>query len=153
MDEVADEPRVVRIVLADDHRIVRGGLELVLDAEPDFEVVAQAGDIASARRCVTDQDPDVLVLDLHMPGGSALEAIPGIRSEAPQTEIVVLTMSDEPALVTQAMRTGARGYVLKEQATGDLVDAIRAVLAGRRYLSRSLADRLSADRIRRGSWD
>jgi two-component system, NarL family, response regulator NreC len=148
-----DQAGGVRIVLADDHRVVRDGLRLVLAAEPGFEVIAQVGDVASACRCVREHHPDVLLLDLNMPGGSALDAIPGLRSEAPDTHIVVLTMSDDPAYVSEAARAGAHGYVLKEQATSDLIDAIRAVLAGRRYLSRDLADRLSAERIRRGSWD
>ncbi len=153
MEKATDEAGVVRIVLADDHRMVRDGLRLVLDAEPGFEVVAQVGDIAAAQRSVRDHDPDVLLLDLNMPGGSTLEAIPGLRSEAPRTQIVVLTMSEDPTYVGLAARAGARGYVLKEQATGDLIAAIRAVLAGRRYVSRELADRLSEERIRRGSWD
>jgi two-component system response regulator NreC len=149
----AGSPAAVSIVLADDHQIVRTGLQVVLNAEPGFEVVAQAGDVKAAVRSVRSHHPDVLVLDLNMPGGSALEAIPAIRADAPGTQIVILTMRDEAAFVLEARRAGARGYVLKEQAASDLIDAIRAVSAGRTYVSRDLAGRVSAERIRRGGWD
>jgi two-component system response regulator NreC len=151
--EAAGSSNDVRIVLADDHLIVRAGLQVLLDAEPGFEVVAQVGDVRSVLRCVRDHHPDVLVLDLNMPGGSALDAIPEIRIDAPETQIVILTMRDEPGFVHEARRAGARGYVLKEQATGDLIEAIRAVAEGKTYVSRALAGRLSAERIRRGGWD
>lgn len=151
--EATGSPTAVRIVLADDHPIVRGGLQVLLDAEPGFEVIAQVGDVKSALRCVRHHHPDVLVLDLNMPGGSALDAIPELRADAPETQIVILTMRDEPTFVREAMRAGAHGYVLNEQATSDLIDAIRAVAAGGTYLSRDLAGRLSAERIRSRGWD
>ena len=88
-----------------------------------------------------------------MPGGSALDAIPELRADARETQIVILTMRDEPTFVREAMRAGAHGYVLKEQATSDLIDAIRAVAAGGTYLSRDLTGRLSAERIRSRGWD
>ena len=100
-------PTPIRIVLADDHAVVRSGLKLVLDNEPAFEVVAEASDVESARRYVRGHHPAVLVLDLNMPGGSSLEAIPAIREESPQTQIVVLTMQAEPAFARQALSTGA----------------------------------------------
>lgn len=152
-EKASGSPRTVRIVLADDHLMVRGGLKVILDAEADFEVVAQAGDVKSARRLVGEQQPDVLVLDLNMPGGSALNAIPELRSQAPMTQIVVLTMRDELSVVREARQAGAAGYVLKEQASDDLIKAIRAVVAGGTYMSRQLASRLSAERIRNGAWD
>jgi two-component system response regulator NreC len=151
--EATGSPGAVRIVLADDHQIVRVGLQALLDPQPGFEVVAQVGDVQSALRRVRDHHPDVIVLDLNMPGGSALEAIPEMRADAPETQIVILTMRDEPAFIHEARRSGARGYVLKEQATSDLIDAICAVAAGGTYVSRALAGRLSAERIRRGGWD
>jgi two-component system response regulator NreC len=151
--DATSSPAAVRIVLADDHQIVRAGLQVLLDAEPGFEVVAQVGDVASVLGCVRNHNPDVLVLDLNMPGGSALDAIPKIRADAPETQIVILTMRDEPGYIYEARRAGARGYVLKEQATSDLIAAIRAVAAGGTYVSRDLAGRLSAERIRRGAWD
>src|SRR5208283_2624005 len=88
---------VIRVVLADDHPVVRRGLRLLLDEEPEFEVVAEAGDVEEARRYVRGHHPNVLVLDLNMPGGSSLEAIPALREEFPDTHIVVLTMQQEPA--------------------------------------------------------
>jgi two-component system, NarL family, response regulator NreC len=93
----------IRIVLADDHEVVRSGLRLLLESEPDLEVVAEAGDVESARRYVRGHHPAVLVLDLNMPGGSALETIPDIREESPATQIVVLTAHREPALAREAL--------------------------------------------------
>src|ERR1039458_6175697 len=88
---------LIRIVLADDHAVVRSGLRMLLDSESDFEVVAEASDVEGAKRYVRGHHPAVLVLDLNMPGGSSLEAIPAIREESPDTQIVVLTMQQEPA--------------------------------------------------------
>ena len=145
--------RAVRVVLAEDHQVVRRGLQLVLDSEPDLRVVAQAGDVVSARALVRQHAPEVLVLDLTMPGGSSLEAIPALREEAPGTQIVVLTMEDDPALVRAARRAGALGYVLKESADADLVSAVRRAAAGEPYLNRQLAARLIAARTVEQGWD
>ena len=143
----------LNIVLADDHEVVRGGLKLLLETEPDFEVVAEAGDIDAARRCVCEHHPKVLVLDLNMPGKPVLDAIPGLRKEAPDTQIVVLTMRDDLAFVREAREAGALGYVLKEAAGSDLVDAIRRAAAGEQYINRRLAGRLVVERGRRSGWD
>src|SRR5580704_10928677 len=96
VDGAAAADRSIRIVLADDHTVVRSGLRMLLDSEADFEVVAEAGEVESARRYVRGHRPVVLVLDLNMPGGSSLEAIPVLRAESPGTQIVVLTMQQEP---------------------------------------------------------
>jgi two-component system response regulator NreC len=141
------QPRPLRIVLADDHQVVRRGLELVLGAEPDFIVVAAAGDIRSARAKAREHKPDVLVLDLNMPGGSVLEAIPKLRAELPATQIVVLTMEADTASVRAAREAGALGYVLKEAADSELADAVRRAAAGERYINRGLATKLVARRI------
>ena len=143
----------LRILLADDHGVVRRGLQLILDRESDFEVVAQVGDIGSVKRQIRELQPDVLLLDLNMPGGSVLEAIPGLRMEAPGTAIVVLTMRDEPAIARAVLDAGARGYVIREAADTELTLAIRQVAGGERYLNRRLAGRLLADDIRKGGWD
>jgi two-component system, NarL family, response regulator NreC len=143
----------VRIVLADDHQVVRRGLQLVLDGEPDFEVVAQAGDIESARRETLAHRPHVLLLDLNMPGGSAIELIPVLRAEAPETQIVVLTMQEDPGAARAARSAGALAYVLKEAADVELALAIRRAVVGEPYLNRDLAARLAAARTRSGSWD
>jgi two-component system response regulator NreC len=141
----ASEERLIRIVLADDHGVVRSGLRLLLDAEQDFEVVAEAGDADAARRRVLGQRPDVLVLDLNMPGGSSLETIPVVRQQSPQTQIVVLTMQQETAFAREALGAGALGYVLKEAADEELVEAVRRAAAGESYLNPRLGARIASE--------
>src|SRR6202035_4169372 len=135
----------IRIVLADDHAVVRSGLRLLLESESDFEVVAEAGDTAGAQRYVRGHHPTVLVLDLNMPGGSSLEAIPEIRKDCPNTQIVVLTMQQEPAFARHALSAGAIGYVLKEAADDELVEAVRRAVRGERYLSPRLGAGLASE--------
>jgi two-component system response regulator NreC len=131
----------IRLVIADDHAVVRAGLRMVLDAEPDLEVVAEAGEVDTARRMVGAHRPDVLVLDLNMPGPPSLAAIPEL---AQQTAIVVLTMQNDPAFARRALQDGAKGYVLKEAADAELVGAVRAAAEGRTYLNPELGARLAA---------
>jgi two-component system response regulator NreC len=145
MDEPDPQARAIRIVLADDHAVVRRGLELLLGAEPDFEVVATVGDVEAAVRSTRGHKPDVLVLDLNMPGGSSLEAIPKIREASPGTQIAVLTMQNEPAFARQALGSGALAYVLKEAADDELVEAVRRVAAGETYLNPQLGARMAAE--------
>jgi two-component system response regulator NreC len=140
----ADVTRKIRVVIADDHAVVRRGLRQVLDAADGFEVVAEASDLDAARRFVRGHHPDVLVLDLNMPGGSTLDAIPEIRAECPGTQIVVLTMQDEPAYARHALGAGALGYVLKEAAEAELVEAIRRAATGDTYLNPRLGARVAA---------
>ncbi|MCL2418802.1 MAG: response regulator transcription factor [Conexibacteraceae bacterium] len=135
----------IRIVIADDHAIVRRGLRQLLDSDEGFEVVAEAEDVESARRYLRGHHPDVLVLDLNMPGESSIEAIPGLRAEFPDTQIVVLTMQNEPAYARAALGAGVLGYVLKEAADAELVAAIRAAVAGERYLNPRLGAKLAAE--------
>jgi two-component system, NarL family, response regulator NreC len=135
----------IRVVIADDHAVVRRGLRQVLDIEDGFEVVAEASDLEGARRYVRGHRPDVLVLDLNMPGGSSLDGIPEIRAECPETQIVVLTMQDEPAFARRALGTGALGYVLKESAESEMVEAIRRAAAGDTYLNPRLGARVAAE--------
>jgi two-component system response regulator NreC len=137
--------RAIRIILADDHAVVRSGLRMLLDSEHDFEVVAEASNIDDARRYVRGHHPEVLVLDLNMPGGSSLQAIPSIREESPDTQIVVLTMQQEPAFAREALRAGALGYVLKEAADDELVQAVRLAAAGESYLNPKLGARIAAE--------
>jgi two-component system, NarL family, response regulator NreC len=134
----------ISVVIADDHSIVRRGLRDLLDAEGGFEVVAEAGDVEGARRYVRGHHPQVLVLDLNMAGESSLRSIPAMRAESPDTQIVVLTMQDEPAYARQALSAGALGYVLKEAADAELVDAVRAAAGGESYLNPRLGARLAA---------
>jgi two-component system response regulator NreC len=133
------------IVLADDHQVVRRGLRLILDAEDGFEVVDEAGDIETAARKVLAYRPTVLVLDLQMPGGSSLEAIPRLLERSPSTAVVILTMQDDPAFAREALRAGALGYVLKEAADAELVQAVRLAADRRTYLTPSLGARLAAE--------
>jgi two-component system, NarL family, response regulator NreC len=135
---------VTTIVLADDHTVVRNALRLLLDAEPGFEVVAEAGDVDTAVRYVRGHKPTVLILDLNMPGRSSLDAVPDIRAASPQTEIVVLTMQNEPAFARRALQAGVRGYVVKEAADAELVQAVRSAAAGDTYLQPALGARLAA---------
>jgi two-component system response regulator NreC len=135
----------IRLVLADDHAVVRSGLRMLLDSEPDFEVVAEASDVESAKRYVRGHHPKVLVLDLNMPGGSSLEAIPILRQESPDTQIVVLTMQQEPAFAREALGAGALGYVLKEAADDELVEAVRNAAAGESYLNPKLGARIASE--------
>jgi two-component system, NarL family, response regulator NreC len=131
----------IRVLLADDHTVVRTGLKLLLDAEEDMTVVAEAGEVDTTRRRVNGYKPDVLVLDLNMPGEPSLPAIPDLARE---TAVVVLTMQSDPAFARQALQSGALGYVLKEAADAELVEAVRAAAAGRTYLHPSLGARIAA---------
>jgi two-component system response regulator NreC len=127
--------RAATIVLADDHAVVRNGLRMLLEAEPDLEVVAEAGDLDSTRRYVGAHRPAVLVLDLNLPEGSSLPSIPELLERSPETAIVVLTMQNDPAFAREALRSGALGYVLKASAGVELVEAVRAAARGETYLN------------------
>jgi two-component system, NarL family, response regulator NreC len=140
----AGPPHRLRIVLADDHSVVRRGLRQVLEGE-GFEIVAEAADIETAREQVRELAPDVLLLDLNMPGGSSLDAVPLLRAEAPDTQIVILTMQSEPAYARRALSDGALGYVLKDAADVELIEAIRLASIGERYLNPRLGARVAAE--------
>ncbi len=135
----------IKIVIADDHAIVRRGLRQLLESEQGFEVVAEAEDVESARRYLRGHHPHVLVLDLNMPGEPSIEAIPKLRTEFPDTQIVVLTMQNEPAYARSALSAGVLGYVLKESADAELVLAIRAAVAGEHYLNPRLGAKVAAE--------
>jgi two-component system, NarL family, response regulator NreC len=139
----ADRSRTT-IVIADDHTVVRQGLRLLIDAEPSLQVVAEAGTVADAERLTRAHRPTVLVLDLNMHGESGLEAIPRLRADAPDTAIVVLTMQDDPGFARSALQSGALGFVLKEAADEELLEAIQLATAGETYLNPRLGARLAA---------
>jgi two-component system response regulator NreC len=143
--EPNDSPETIRVVIADDHAVVRRGLRQVLDDEDGVEVVAEAPDLTSARRYVRGHRPDVLVLDLNLPEGLSLDAIPEMRTEFPDTKIVVLTMQSEPAYARQALASGALGYVLKEAAESELVEAVRRAAQGDTYLNPRLGARVASE--------
>ena len=132
MNETAEaNAEQITVVLADDHELVRDGIRMVLEAEDDIRVVAQASDAESAARYVLGHKPTVLVLDLNMPGLPSLELIPKMLESSPGTSVIVVTMQNEPAFARQALRAGATGFVVKQSAAAELVSAVRSVLAGR----------------------
>jgi two-component system response regulator NreC len=135
----------ISIVLADDHTVVRRALRVLLQEEPGFEVVAEAEDAGGAVRYLRGHKPDVLILDLNMPGKPSLETIPEMREASPETSIVVLTMQQEPAFARQALQRGVLGYVLKEAADDELVQAVRKAAAGETYLQPALGAKLAAE--------
>jgi two-component system response regulator NreC len=134
----------IRVVIADDHAVVRSGLRMLLDSREDMEVVAEAGDVPTAMQVIRAHRPAVAVLDLNMPGGSSLEAIPALRQSTPQTAIVVLTMQDDPAFAREALQGGALGFVLKEAADEELLEAVKLAARGETYLNPRLGARLAA---------
>jgi two-component system response regulator NreC len=125
-------------VLADDHAVVRGALKALLEGQDDLEVVGEAADIASARAAVLELSPKVLILDVNMPDGLAVDALSGLREEAPRTEIVLLTMERDPTLARRALDSGARSYMLKDAAHLELIDAVRHAAEGREFLTPAL---------------
>ena len=135
----------VTIVVADDHHVVRSGLRLLLEVEDEFTVVAEAADADAALRTVLGHKPAVLVLDLNMPGDvTSLDAIPLVREKSPETSVVVLTMQEDPSFARAALQAGARGYVLKDSANTELVEAVRRAASGGTYLAPKLGAALAA---------
>jgi two-component system response regulator NreC len=145
-DADADAGRVITVMLADDHTVVRAGLRMLLDAEEGLAVVAEAGDIETVMRKVRGHRPRVLILDLNMPGEPSLPAIPRILQESPETRIVVLTMQNDPVFAREALGAGALGYVLKEAADTELVDAVRRAAENQMYVNPGLGARLARER-------
>jgi two-component system, NarL family, response regulator NreC len=135
---------VIRILVVDDHAVVRSGLKLLLSAEPDLEVVGEAGNARDAVFEVRAQKPDVVLLDVVMPGESGIEAVPKLLHESPETKVLVLSMQDDPNYVREAFAAGASGYVLKEAADAEVVDAIRQVAEGGSYVHPVLGARMVA---------
>jgi len=146
MTAPADSTPHLRLVLADDHRLVRSGLRMLLESVPGWQVVAEAGDGDAALHQVLDHRPDVLVLDLAMPGRPSLGLLPELERRAPGTRVVIVTMQSDPTLARAALAAGAAGYVLKEAADSELVQAIRAVANGRSYLDPTLGALVAAAR-------
>ena len=131
----------VTLLLADDHQVVRQGLRALLEAEPDFRVVGEASDGLEVPDLVERLKPNVLVVDLMMPGLNGLEVMRQVSRRTPQTRVVILSMHSNEAYVLEALRNGAAGYILKDSSAADLAHAVREVAAGRRYLSPPLSDR------------
>lgn len=128
----------ISVVLADDHNVIRTGLRAMLEAEDDLRVIGEAGDAAAARKLVRDRRPDVLVLDLQMPGADPSSDVPAMREAVPATRIVVLTMQSDPRRARELLQAGASGYVLKQAAERQLTAAIRAAAEGGSYIDPEL---------------
>jgi two-component system, NarL family, response regulator NreC len=130
-----DTARPIEVIIADDHSVVRDGIRTVLEREDgEFKIVAEAADVPSTIRAVRDHKPDLLTLDLTMPGGSSLAALPACFMAHPTLAVAILTMREDPEYARQALRAGARSYVLKEAEPAELLQAFRLAVAGGNYL-------------------
>ncbi len=138
------DPVAVRVLIVDDHALVRSALRLLLSAEDGFEVVGEAGDADEALLRARLLEPDVVLLDVVMPGRSGIEVASELRAMLPQTKVLMLSMQDDPTYVREAFGAGASGYVLKEAADSELVAAVREVARGGRYVHPELGARLAA---------
>lgn len=138
------EPKALRVLLADDHATVRHGLKLLVDAEADMKVVAEASDGSEAVKKARELKPDVVVMDISMPGMNGLAATRELKKVQPQTAIVTLTRHADDAYLQELLRAGASGYVLKRSAPTELLHAIRGAAAGGQYVDSSLTARLTA---------
>jgi len=137
----------IRVLVVDDHAVVRAGLRRVLEAEPDIDVVGEAETGERAIFEAIESKPDVIVMDVVMPGKSGIEATPEVLRAVPTTRVLVLSMQDDPRYVRAAFEAGARGYVLKEAADTEVVGAVRSVAAGERYVHPALGARLVAAEV------
>jgi two-component system, NarL family, response regulator NreC len=132
----------IRILIVDDHAVVRTGLRRVLDAEADLETVAEAPDADRAVFEAIEHKPDVVLMDVTMPGKSGIEGLPALLQAVPSVKVLMLSMQDDPRYVREAFEAGASGYVLKEAADSDVVGAVRTVAAGERYVHPTLGARM-----------
>jgi two-component system, NarL family, response regulator NreC len=134
----------IRVLVVDDHAVVRAGLRRVLDAEGDIETVGEAPNVDRAVFEALEVQPDVVLMDVVMPGKTGIEGMPALLQAVPEVKVLMLSMQDDPRYVREAFEAGASGYVLKEAADTDVVDAVRAVAAGERYVHPALGARLIA---------
>jgi DNA-binding NarL/FixJ family response regulator len=145
-----DDTGAVRVLIADDHGIVRSGLRLLLERQPDIEVVAEAADGAEARDLAVRERPDLAILDVRMPKLTGLQVTREIKRQAPEVAVLILSMHDDERYLFEALKAGASGYVLKTQADADLVEAIRAVERGEPFLTPAAQQALIKDVLERG---
>ena len=144
----------IRVVVVDDHAVVRSGIKLLLDRHDDIEVVGEAGNAQDAVFRVRELAPDVILLDLVMPGESGIEVLPKLLKEASEAKVLVLSMQDEPSYVREAFAAGASGYVLKEAADEEVVNAVREIAGGGSYVHPTLGARMvTADAAARAAAD
>jgi DNA-binding NarL/FixJ family response regulator len=137
-----DDTVSIRVLVVDDHAVVRTGLQRILNAEPDIETVGEAANAERAVFEAMEHKPDIVLMDVVMPGTSGIEIIPALQQAVPQAKVLLLSMQDDPRYLREAFAAGASGYVLKEAADTEVVDAIRAVAAGERYVHPALGARL-----------
>ena len=134
----------IRVLVVDDHAIVRSGLRRVLDAEPDIETVSEAENAERAVFEAMEHKPDIVLMDVVMPGKSGIEGLPALLQAVPSAQVLILSMQDDPRYVREAFEAGASGYVLEEAADTEVITAVRAVAAGERYVHPALGARLLA---------
>lgn len=146
--ETPTRDKKIRILLADDHTVVRRGLRLLLEGQPDFSVVAEAADGKQAVDAAEASKPDVVLLDIAMPNLNGIEAAQRILAVAPNTSIVVLSMHSDESYVLRALKAGAKGYLLKDSAEGDLIEAIKSVTRGKTFFSPEITKMLAEDYVR-----
>ncbi len=138
----------IRILLADDHTVVRDGLRALLEKQPDMTVVAEAGDGRETVRLAEEQLPDVIVMDIAMPNMNGIEATRRITGSNPQTAVVILSMHQDESYVLRSLKAGAKGYLLKDSLRSDVIEAIRSVAQGRSFLTRKVSRMLQEDYVR-----
>jgi DNA-binding NarL/FixJ family response regulator len=138
----------IRILLADDHTVVRDGLRALLERQPDMTVVAEAADGRDSVRLAEEQSPDVVVMDITMPNMNGIEATRRILAANPRTAVVILSMHQDESYVLRSLKAGAKGYLLKDSLRSDIVDAIRAVSQGRSFLTRKISRIMQEDYVR-----
>jgi two-component system response regulator NreC len=138
----------IRILLADDHTVLRDGLRAMLERQPDMAVIAEAADGRECVRLAAEQSPDVVVMDIAMPNMNGIEATRRILSERPRIAVVILSMHQDESYVLRSLKAGAKGYLLKDALRADVLEAIRAVAQGRSFLTRKIARMLQEDYVR-----
>lgn len=136
---------MVKIIIADDHHLIREGLKKVLRDEKDMSVIADAGDAQELISCLRKQHADVLILDVNMPGRSGIDILTDLKKEFPGVKILMLSMHPEDSLAVRAIKAGAHGYLTKNSPPEEMIKAIRRVGEGRKYVSESLAEKLAED--------
>jgi two-component system invasion response regulator UvrY len=135
---------MIRVLIADDHAVVRRGVRQILEAEPDIEVIGEAGEYGEIRRRLKDLQCDVLILDVQMPGKNGLEVVKNLRDEIPRLAVLMLSTYPEDQYAVRALKAGARGYITKTTAPERIVEAVRTVSAGRKFISAETAEALAA---------
>ena len=141
-EQASGRTRKSRALIVDDHPVVRRGLAQLIDREPNLQVCGEAGTVREALQAVADLDPDVVVVDVVLKSGSGIELVKDIKARRPDLPVLVLSMHDESLFAERALRAGARGYIMKQEATDKLLEAIRRVLGGEIYLSDGMASRM-----------